>query len=46
MRVFPIIVPHETIAPYYGIITMIEEALGYLTTKLGDGTMGDNQKRF
>ena len=39
MRVFPIIDPHENIAPHYGMFTMIwwggggrEGALGYLTT--------------
>ena len=35
--VFPIIAPHEVIAPHYGIITMFGggRAIGYLTIKLG-----------
>ena len=39
--VFPIIAPHEIIAPHYGIVTMNGGgAIVYLTTKLGGGYNG------
>ena len=44
IRVFPIISPHEIIAPHHGIFIMFGGAIGYLTTKLGGGYNGKDPK--